>query len=77
MWNELLTELAQHHRFKIIGTLIGLLFALLVIRFGLLWTLFISLCAGVGYWIGKRLDDEPAGISEIIERLLPPGDGRR
>lgn len=77
MWKELWTELAERHRFKIIGCLTGLVFALLVIRYGLLWTLFISSCVGVGYLVGKRLDDEPEGIGEIIERILPPGAGQR
>ncbi len=77
MWNQLWTELAEHHRFKVIGGLAGLVIALLVIRFGVLWTLFITLCVGAGYWVGKRLDDEPEGIGEIIDRLLRSGGGPR
>lgn len=70
---EWLRDLAQHHRNKIIGGLIGLVFALLVIRFGFFWTLFILLCCGTGYWVGKRLDDEPESLVQILERILPPG----
>lgn len=77
MWKELWTELAERHRFKVLGSLAGLVFALLVMRYGLLWTLFITFCAGAGYWVGKRLDDEPEGIGEIIERFLPPGSSQR
>lgn len=69
---EWIRELAEHHRFKVLGLLLGLVFALLVIHFGILRTLFIVLCAGTGYWIGKRLDDEPEGLTQWIDRLLPP-----
>jgi uncharacterized membrane protein len=70
---EWLRELFSQHRHKVLGALGGLTFALLVIRFGLLWTLFILLCTGIGYWIGKRLDEEPESLVQIIDRLFPPG----
>lgn len=73
MNEEWLRDLAQNHRYKITGGLIGLVLALLVIRFGPLWTIFILLCAGVGYWIGKRLDEEPESLMQILDRLIPPG----
>lgn len=73
MDKEWLRELVEHHRNRILGALIGLIFALLVIRFGLLWTLFILLCVGIGYWVGKRLDEEPESLLHIFDRLLPPG----
>jgi uncharacterized membrane protein len=72
---EWLRELSQTHRYKVLGGLGGLVFALLVIRFGFLWTLFILLCCGIGYWVGKRLDEEPESLVQILERLLPPGRG--
>jgi uncharacterized membrane protein len=70
---EWLRDLAEHHRNKVIGGLGGFVFALLVIRFGFLWTLFILLCCGIGYWVGKRLDEEPESLMQILDRLLPPG----
>jgi uncharacterized membrane protein len=70
---EWLRELAESHRHKIIGGLGGLVFALLVIRFGFLWTLFILLCSGTGYWIGKRLDEEPERLFQFLDRIWPPG----
>lgn len=69
---EWLRELAEVHRYKIIGALSGLVFALLVIRFGW-WALFILFCAGLGYWIGKRLDEGPEKLVQLLERLIPPG----
>lgn len=74
---EILQEQWRRHRFKTIGALAGLTFALLVVWLGLLWTLFIVFCTGVGYWIGKRLDEEPEGLAETIERLLRGGQGPR
>lgn len=69
---EWLRELAVNHRNKVIGGLGGLVFALLVIRFGFFWTLFILLCCGTGYWVGKRLDEEPESLVQFLERILPP-----
>lgn len=73
MEKEWLRDLAENHRNKILGLLGGLVFALLIIRFGLWWTLFILICCGLGYWVGKRLDEEPESLVQILERLLPPG----
>ena len=69
---EWLREVVPQHRFKIVGGLAGLIFALLVVRFGFWWALFILLCTGIGYWVGKRLDEEPDGIMQLLERLIPP-----
>lgn len=68
-----LRELAEHHRFKVLGLLLGLVFSLLVIHYGPWKALFIMFCVGIGYWVGKRLDDEPEGLVEMIERLMPHG----
>lgn len=75
MWADLLVELAQRHRFKITGALVGFIFALLVIRYGLLWALFILLCTGVGYYVGKRLDEGDGDVAEVLNRFIPPGGG--
>lgn len=70
---EWLRDLAINHRYKVIGGLGGLVLALMVVRFGFLWTLFIALVSGTGYWVGKRLDEEPESLVRIFERLMPPG----
>lgn len=74
MWDRLSSEILLSHRGKMIGALLGLLLALMIMRFGLLWTAFIVLCTFVGYHIGKRFDENKEGIIEIVERYLPPGD---
>jgi len=70
---EWLRELVEEHRYRILGALIGLVVALLIIRFGILWALFILLCVGIGYWVGKQLDEDPERLFHIFDRLLPPG----
>lgn len=70
---EWLRDLTQNHRHKVLGLLAGLVLALLVYRFGFFWTLFILICSGLGYWIGKRLDEEPESLMQMLDRILPPG----
>jgi len=74
---EWLREMAARHRYKVFGSLGGLVFALLVIRFGIVWTLFILLCSGIGYWIGKRLDEDPESLVRIFDRMIPPSSRYR
>ncbi|HEY3366306.1 MAG TPA: DUF2273 domain-containing protein [Symbiobacteriaceae bacterium] len=71
MNQEWLRDLAEKHRNKVLGLLAGLVLALLIIRLGLLWTLFILLLSGTGYWVGKRLDEEPESLVEILDRIFP------
>lgn len=77
MDKEWLQELVDRNRYRMLGALGGFIFALLVIHYGLLWTLFILLCVGIGYWVGKQLDEEPDRLVRLLERLLdrlhPPG----
>lgn len=74
MWERISTEILESHKGKLIGSLMGLLVALMVLRFGLLWTLFIVLCTFMGYHIGRRIDDNKETLLEIVDRYLPPGD---
>lgn len=55
---------SEHWR-KIVGALIGLIFALLVINYGFWLSLFIFLCIAVGLLIGWRLD-----VSNNVGRFL-------
>lgn len=69
----MLTELAEKHRFKVLGGLGGLVVALLIMRLSFWWTVFVLFCGGFGFWLGKRLDEGPESFAEALERLLPPG----
>lgn len=69
---EWLREMTERHRYKVLGSLGGLVSALLFLRFGW-WALFILFCTGIGYWVGKRLDEGPESLFQLLERFLPPG----
>ena len=58
---------------KLLGALLGLLFALLVILIGFWWTLFIVLCVLSGLYLGWRVDMEN-GLRGLIDKLFPPKD---
>lgn len=73
MWEELLRDLMENHRGKLIGALIGLVFALLIIRFGFWWSIFITFCVFVGYWLGRRMDDHKEDLMDVLDKFLPPG----
>jgi len=73
MWEEVLRDLVDNHRGKILGGLIGLVFALMIIRFGFFWSIFIGICVLAGYFIGKRMDDNKEDLVDVLDKFLPPG----
>lgn len=73
MWEEVFRDLLENHRGKIIGGLIGLVLALMIIRFGFFWSIFIGICVLVGYLIGKRMDDNKEDLVDVLDKFLPPG----
>ncbi len=75
MPREMMRDLWENHRGKITGALVGLVFAVLVITIGVLWTLFVGFCVIVGYHVGKRMDEEKENLLDILERYLPHGRG--
>jgi len=62
-------DFLSRHRGKVIGILIGLIFGWLVIKYGIIKTIFVAICVGVGYYIGKRLD-EHLGIIDIFNNIF-------
>ncbi len=73
MFDDLLRDLMENHRGKIIGSLIGLVLALMIIRYGFFWSLFISLLVLAGYLIGKRVDETKEDLWDLLDKFLPPG----
>lgn len=59
----------EHHRGKFVGTLLGGLFAILVLVIGFFPTVFLVLCSGIGLLIGARIDR--GGILEEMRDRLP------
>lgn len=68
-WEELAANICNNHRGKAIGIGIGLIFGLLAVMIGLLKTLFVAICVGAGYVLGKRAD-EKGDLHKIIDRLF-------
>lgn len=66
-------EFFIRHRGKVIGSLTGLVVALLIIHYGFIRAMFICAMAIIGYVVGKRLDDEQSGLGELLDRILPNG----
>ena len=55
------------------GALIGLVVALLIIFLGLIKTIFIAICVGIGYYIGKCFEADKNFFRKLLDRFLPPG----
>ncbi|MCL6447518.1 MAG: DUF2273 domain-containing protein [Armatimonadetes bacterium] len=62
-------EFLSRHRGKITGVILGLIFGWLIILYGFLKTFFIALCAGIGYYIGKRAD-EKYDFKDLLARVF-------
>ena len=59
----------EHHRGKFVGTLLGGLFAILVLVIGFFPTVFLVFCSGIGFLVGVRIDR--GGILEEMRDRLP------
>ena len=57
MWQEI-QELLEGHWGKVLGLAGGLIFGLLAVKYGLLKAIFVALCAALGYFLGRRLDEQ-------------------
>ena len=58
MWENILSELLVKHRGKTTGVGLGLIASILLVSFGFWKTLLIVLCIGLGYLLGKSIDDD-------------------
>ncbi|NYE58707.1 DUF2273 domain-containing protein [Carboxydothermus ferrireducens] len=59
----------QKNRGKILGMVIGGGFGFLAIAFGFWKALFLAICLGLGYFIGKRLDEDQ-DFSRVWEKIF-------
>jgi uncharacterized membrane protein len=53
---------------KVIGALVGLVFGLAILHYGLIATVFILVCALAGWWIGRIVEGE-ISLAEILDRF--------
>lgn len=58
---------------KILGGLLGLVFALLVVNYGFWLSIFIYLCIALGIYIGWRLDMRH-GLGRVFKKLFSTDD---
>ncbi len=63
----------SRHWGKILGGLLGLIFALLVVNYGFWISLFIFLCIAIGLLVGWRLD-AGASVGRFFERFFSRND---
>ncbi|NLY88039.1 MAG: DUF2273 domain-containing protein [Firmicutes bacterium] len=55
---------------KIFGVLLGITTGALVIKYGWLKALYFILCVGVGYYLGKRVDNKES-LAELLKKMFP------
>lgn len=69
MLEKLFLILLTEHRGKVIGISMGLLASILFISFGFWKTVFIIFCIFIGYFIGKKID-ENTNFESWIKQFL-------
>ncbi len=62
---QILLELIERNRGKVAGVALGLVFGWFAITYGIFKAIFVSLCIVVGYYIGKKLDEQ-MGFKDIL-----------
>lgn len=70
MKDEILTEIRSlwdNHKNASLGVLLGLLFSVLVLVFGFWNMVFVSVCAGVGLFIGAKRDNGEDVMTKTYE----------
>lgn len=58
---------------KSLGTFIGIIVAIMILSLGFFKTLFIILCASLGYVIGDRID-EGENLKDLLLKLIYKND---
>lgn len=76
MDKEKIVSFYNSHRGELNGAATGLVVALMVLIVGVFKTLFIAMCVGIGYYIGKRMSNDKDYIKNLLDRVLPPGTYR-
>ena len=61
----------SRHWGKVLGGLLGLIFAILVYAMGFWWAVFVFFCVALGIFLGWRLDLS-GGLSKLLERFFSP-----
>lgn len=68
---RIIQELLTYHRGKVLGIALGLTFGWFAICYGFFKAVFVTICIGIGYLIGKRVD-ESKDVKKVFERFFGP-----
>lgn len=65
-----LLQYYQEHKGEVIGAGIGLIFALCVLKFGIIKLLFIITCVWIGYYLGSKIYKDREYLRKTIDKVL-------
>ncbi|MDL2220163.1 DUF2273 domain-containing protein [Eubacteriales bacterium OttesenSCG-928-N14] len=71
-----LGDLFRGNRGGVIGAIVGILLALLFVRFGLFQILFLVLCAVVGFILGSQGRDDNGVVDERVRSFIYENRGK-
>ncbi|MDA8235119.1 MAG: DUF2273 domain-containing protein [Clostridia bacterium] len=69
MWTELFQEIMTNHRFKFFGAVIGFIFGVVVIKYGIINAILILLATWIGYSVGKGMDAE-GSVKNMLAKIF-------
>lgn len=75
MFSEILQNLWENYRGRLVGSLFGLVIGAMFLILGFFQTIFLLICITAGYLLGKRIDNKE-DLMDVLDRLLPPGHHR-
>ncbi|NLH45811.1 MAG: DUF2273 domain-containing protein [Acholeplasmataceae bacterium] len=75
MFSEILQNLWENYRGRLVGSLFGLIIGAMFLILGFFQTIFLLICITAGYLLGKRIDNKE-DLMDVLDRLLPPGHHR-
>ena len=75
MFSEIMQNLWENYRGRLVGSLFGLIIGAMFLILGFFQTIFLLICITAGYLLGKRIDNKE-DLMDVLDRLLPPGHHR-
>lgn len=75
MFSEIMQNLWENYRGRLVGALFGLSIGTMFLVLGFFKTIFLLICITAGYLLGKRIDNKE-DLLDVLDRLLPPGHHR-
>ncbi|MGE4590064.1 MAG: DUF2273 domain-containing protein [Acidaminococcaceae bacterium] len=75
MFSEILQNLWENYRGRLVCSLFGLIIGAMFLILGFFQTIFLLICITAGYLLGKRIDNKE-DLMDVLDRLLPPGHHR-